>query len=73
MVNVKDLRERHGLTRQQFADLFCIPVRTVQSWELGERACPYYIFRMMDELLQFYLVSGVLEGFKKGEGNDSNS
>ena len=73
MVDVKDLRERYQLTRQQFSDLFCIPVRTVQSWELGDRACPFYVFRMMEELLMFYLASGQLDAFRKGESNDSNS
>lgn len=71
MVDIKDLRKRYQLTRQQFSDLFCIPVRTVQSWELGERACPFYVFRMMEELLMFYLASGQLDAFRKGD-NDGN-
>ena len=66
MSEVKELRERYKLTRQQFADLFCIPVRTVQSWELGDRACPYYVFRMIEELLEVYRLSGALEGYKEG-------
>lgn len=69
MGNVKELREKYQLTRQQFADLFCIPVRTVQSWELGDRACPYYVFRMTEELLEVYRLSGALEGFRKEENN----
>lgn len=69
MVNIKDLRERYQLTRQQFSDLFCIPVRTVQSWELEERACPFYVFRMMEELLMFYLATGQLDAFRKGDNN----
>jgi DNA-binding transcriptional regulator YiaG len=73
MPNIKDLRERYQLTRLQFSDLFCIPLRTVQSWELGERSCPLYVFRMMEELLEVYRLSGALEGFRKGEDNDSNS
>lgn len=73
MVDVKDLRKRYQLTRQQFSDLFCVPVRTVQSWELGERSCPLYVFRMMEELLDVYMLSGALEGFRKGENNDNNS
>lgn len=72
MVDIQNLRERYKLTRAQFADLFCIPFRTVQSWELGERACPYYMFRMMDELLMFYLASGQLDAFMKGWNNDES-
>ena len=67
MVDIKDLRERYQLTRQQFSDLFCIPLRTVQSWELEERACPYYMFHMMEELLEVYKRTGELNGFWEGE------
>lgn len=66
MGDVKELREKHGLTRQQFSDLFCIPLRTVQSWELEERSCPLYVFRMMEELLGYYVSSGVLYAFRNG-------
>lgn len=67
MSDVKELRERYQLTRQAFADLFCIPVRTVQSWELGDRSCPYYVFRMVEELLEVYRLSGALEGAREGK------
>lgn len=73
MVDVKGLRVRYKLTRAQFAELFNIPVRTVQSWELGERACPLWVFQMMEELLEFYKLSGALEGFAEGSNNDHNS
>ncbi len=66
MPDIKDLRERYQLSRQQFSDLFCVPVRTVQSWELGERSCPLYVLRMMEELLEVYQRSGTLEGFRNG-------
>ena len=69
MGNVKELREAYGLTRQQLAELFCIPLRTVQSWELGERSCPVYLFLMMEELLEVKAASGALERFRK-EGNN---
>lgn len=70
MVDIKDLRERYQLTRQQLADLFCIQLRTVQSWELGQRNCPLYVFRMMEELLEVYRLSGALEGFREGKSNE---
>ena len=64
--DVKQLRERFGLTREQFCDAFCIPYRTLQSWELGLRRCPLYVFRMMEMLLELSERSGGLEAFKKG-------
>lgn len=66
MPDIKKLREKYKLTRQQFSDLFCIPLRTVQSWELGERSCPYYVFRMMEELLEVYRLSGALGALLEG-------
>lgn len=65
MSDIKDLRERYKLTRQQFSDLFCIPVRTVQSWELGERSCPLYVYLMMEELLELKDLHGELQPFRK--------
>lgn len=65
MGSIKKLREAYGLTRNQLADLFSIPLRTVQSWELGERSCPVYLFLMMEELLKVKAASGALERFRK--------
>ena len=66
MGDVKQLRERFGLTREQFCEGFEIPYRTLQSWELGARRCPVYVFRMMEMLLELSECSGGLEAFKKG-------
>ena len=71
MNDVKDLRERFGLTRDQFCDAFCIPYRTLQSWELGARRCPLYVFRMMEMLLELSERSGGLQAFKKGGSEDA--
>lgn len=43
----KELRERSGMTRGQFAEYFEIPYRTVQNWELGLRECPEYLLKLM--------------------------
>ena len=66
MGDVKQLRERFGLTREQFCDAFCIPYRTLQSWELGARRCPLYVFLMMEMLLELSERTGGLEAFKNG-------
>ena len=70
MGNVKRLREKYGLSRDQFCDAFCIPYRTLQSWELGLRSCPLYVFRMMEMLLYLSERTGGLEAFKEGSGNE---
>ena len=66
MNDVRSLREKYGLSRQQFCDVFEIPYRTLQSWELGLRVCPVYVFRMMEQLLELSARLGGLEAFKKG-------
>lgn len=71
MGDVKLLRERFGLSREQFCDVFCIPYRTLQSWELGIRRCPLYVFRMMEMLLELSERSGGLEAFKNGGSEDA--
>lgn len=73
MGEIKNLRERYQLSRQQFSDLFCIPLRTVQSWELGDRSCPLYVYLMLEELLELKDLHGELQGFRKGDNNDNNS
>lgn len=53
MLSVKELREQSGMTRQQFAEYFEIPYRTVQAWELHGvskegRKCPDYLLNLME-------------------------
>ena len=45
----KDLLQLMGLRQTGCATRFCIPLRTVQGWALGERECPAYIRLMMSE------------------------
>jgi putative transcriptional regulator len=35
--DIKDLRERFHLSQQQFAQLFCVSLKTLQQWEQGRR------------------------------------
>jgi DNA-binding transcriptional regulator YiaG len=71
MGDVKRLRERFGLSREQFCDAFDIPYRTLQSWELGTRSCPVYVYRMMKMLLTLSELHGTLEAFKNGVVDDA--
>lgn len=71
MVDVRALRERHRLSRKQFCELFHIPARTLQSWELGERNCPLYVLRMMETLLELADRVGDLEQYRKGGADDA--
>lgn len=51
-MDFKELRQRSGLSRHKFADLFGIPYRTVQNWELGLRECPDYLLNLMRYYLE---------------------
>lgn len=44
---LKDLRVETGLNRKEFAEVFEIPLRTVEDWEAGRRKMPDYLFRLM--------------------------
>ena len=47
-MSLRQLRERTGMNRRQFAEYFGIPYRTVQEWELGGRRVPDYLLRLME-------------------------
>lgn len=51
-MTIKELRERSGMTRPQFAKYFEIPYRTVQDWELGNRKCPEYLIKLIEYKLK---------------------
>ena len=44
---VKELREKMGMTRREFSDYYGIPYRTVQDWEAEKRELPEYLLRLM--------------------------
>jgi DNA-binding transcriptional regulator YiaG len=50
-MNVKQLRERTGLSQSKFAHYFNIPVRTIQKWERNEATPSEYIPQMMKRIL----------------------
>ena len=63
------LREKTGMKRSEFARYFEIPYRTVQDWELGNRAIPPYMLRM----LAYSVALRVFPYKKKNDQSDSGS
>lgn len=51
-MNFKELRQKSGMTQQQFADYFEIPKRTVEDWERGARKCNAYLLDLMEYKLK---------------------
>ena len=46
-MDFKELRQKSGMTQQQFAEYFGIPKRTIEDWERGERKCNDYLIELM--------------------------
>lgn len=49
--NVKMVMSQYGYNIKGLSERFLIPYRTVQNWVGGQRECPDYVIRMMDEIL----------------------
>ncbi len=50
--DVKSIRQKFGMTQQQFADFLMISVRTLQKWEQGERdpdGASHTLLRVMEK------------------------
>ena len=50
---IKELREKTGLNRKEFAEHIGIPLRTVEDWEAGRRTPPDYIPRLIEYQLKY--------------------
>ena len=51
------IREKSGMSRTDFSVWLGVPYRTMQEWELGRRAMPEYVLRLiaykvMNQLLE---------------------
>ena len=51
-MEVKELRELTGLNQQKFGDLYSIPKRTLQNWELGVNKCPTYFRLALERMVK---------------------
>ena len=50
-MTIKEMREKTGLSQNQFAVMIGIPVANIQYWEQGQRKPPEYVVN----LLEFFL------------------
>ena len=46
--NIKSIRKFLNLSQREFANIFNIPIDTVQNWEQGRRKCPEYILDLIN-------------------------
>lgn len=52
-MNIKELREKTGLSQNKFSVMFGIPLNTLQRWEINYRKPPVYVVNMIAELLKY--------------------
>lgn len=57
MANLKELRTTTGLSQRAFADVFNIPVRTIQQWEQGISTPPPYVIDLLGHAVARYRTS----------------
>lgn len=50
---IKELRESTGMSRKEFSEHTCIPVRTLEDWEAGRRTPPEYIPQLIAYQLKY--------------------
>lgn len=46
-MDIKDIRKNLNLSQTAFGEIFGIPMRTLQNWELGIRKPPDYVINLM--------------------------
>ena len=47
---IKELREETGMSQQQFANYFGLPLRTLQGWEQDRRKPPDYLVELLKRI-----------------------
>lgn len=47
MDEIREIREKTGMSRAEFSRIYGIPVRTLEDWEAGKRKCPDYVVSLL--------------------------
>lgn len=47
MNEIKEMRQKYGLTQKQFSEVTGIPKRTIENWEGGQRTPPEWLPKMI--------------------------
>lgn len=53
-LTIRDIRTHTGLSQAAFAVRYCIPRRTVENWESGDRQCADYVRLLLAEAVGLY-------------------
>ncbi len=69
-MNLKNIRKFMHFTQQDITDLFKIPRRTFQDWELGNRKCPDWCKNLVIEKMLNYKGDGYVTIYKIDDISD---
>lgn len=50
---IKELRQRTGLSQAKFAKKFFIPLSTYEHWEMNVRKPPIYVIKLIELILNY--------------------
>ena len=64
---MKKIREMTGYTQSKFASSYKIPVRTIKSWESGDRIPPQYILNLLEFKVRHDFEKSKIEALRFGE------
>lgn len=51
-MKIKEIRLISNLSQVKFCDKYGIPLRTLQSWEIGERKPPEYLLKLLERAIR---------------------
>ena len=47
MFDLKNIRNKFGLTQSELSQIFDIPLKTIENWESGKRRPPDYVYNLI--------------------------
>ena len=51
-MDIRELRNKSGMTQKAFSEYFGIPKRTIENWEGNVNKCPEYLLELMKYKLE---------------------
>ena len=60
-MEIKELRNKTGLSQVKFGEFYNIPMRTIQNWESNVNKCPGYVLQLLERAVMEDLKAGKFE------------
>lgn len=51
-MTIRDIRNLTGLSARKFGEMYHIPTRTIENWEMGTRSCPVYVRELLERAVK---------------------